>query len=867
MNPQPQTRLVIFGKGGVGKSTFAGNLSIHYALSGRNVMHIGCDPKADSTLRLVKNPDCRDTVIQLLSKYGEVEMARDVVNEGRHGIRCIEAGGPEAGTGCGGRGIARVLEYIEKWDILNRHDAEIILFDVLGDVVCGGFAAPLRKGFAEKVVIVLTDDEMSYFAANNIAKAVVRYRGNGVALAGLVVNHTAQGSPPRRARDFAERIGTRIIGALPRSAAVDAARRHGLTVVEFDPDNPYARAVADIAAALLDMDRGLLPAPHPMELRTFLAWAQGTETRPGKPDAPAPAPPETPHDAETTKRKPRTGNRRLVEDRFSSLIGLTDQPFSFWGADLANVTPAGDGFLFEITSDRFETLTLAVQPAAGAREGIRTKHFDLTLQNGTLTNAVVKLMRHIAFRLGDFTLDALEDFYREWTRDPGDNRAEAARFPGAARTCGEKWGRFFADEEFRRNAIAMLSFDIPLVQVLHRDFECGFATDCIRNDEFTACNYPWLDPHLARDVLYSGMQETRSGCQTNIDEMDVVYGARDKLGLLLDDVIKNLDREKLVILNSACLPAVSGEDVSSVVKLAREKCPVPLMYIGPENADSLNPILEFFLSLKKDSGFKKVAPVPGTVNLIGFPLRRDTRDLESLLARMRIGINVNTLPAMDTSLFDTYGAAQVSVVLPNAFFDAISTLIFEDAPVPIIRPPAPYGMEGTHRWAAAVAQALGRTDEDLKALEDAREALRPDWEALRRRAAACSLGFVVDATGLERLHDPARNHGAPVLEMLREMGFRLELFVYFGNRGKLADAFPHVVPFGTREELRKALAASSCQALYTDFYFDTRPATAGKAQFSLQCFEMGFDGALRTMHRLVSACELPFFKRYGQYVR
>jgi nitrogenase iron protein NifH len=214
-----QQRIVILGKGGVGKSTLAANLGLHLALAGRSVLHVGCDPKADSSLLLVEpGTRCR-TVLELLSRYGDLtEEANLIINGGRHGIRCVEVGGPEPGIGCGGRGVARAVEILLASKVLASGGFDVVLFDVLGDVVCGGFAAPLRRGLGEKVLIVVSPDEMSLFAANNICRAVVRYADNGVKLAGLVVN---RGGRPEEelldVADFARQVGTRILGVLPRS--------------------------------------------------------------------------------------------------------------------------------------------------------------------------------------------------------------------------------------------------------------------------------------------------------------------------------------------------------------------------------------------------------------------------------------------------------------------------------------------------------------------------------------------------------------------------------------------------------------------------------------------------------------------------
>ena len=169
-------RIAVYGKGGVGKSVVATALSVWYAQQGRAVLHVGCDPKQDSALRLTDGARLR-SVLETLADHPQLTSVDSVLHEGRYGIRCCESGGPEPGVGCGGRGVARTLELLGELEVISGGQYDVVMFDVLGDVVCGGFAAPLRRGFAEKVVIVVSEEPMAMFAANNIARAIARRRG------------------------------------------------------------------------------------------------------------------------------------------------------------------------------------------------------------------------------------------------------------------------------------------------------------------------------------------------------------------------------------------------------------------------------------------------------------------------------------------------------------------------------------------------------------------------------------------------------------------------------------------------------------------------------------------------------------------
>jgi nitrogenase iron protein NifH len=265
--------IVIFGKGGIGKSTIAANLSTVYALQKRKVLHVGCDPKHDSTVGLVDG-SLIETFMEKHARIfgvrdrGELK-ASDLLVKGRLGIDCAEAGGPEPGVGCAGRGISLMLEAFQDLGLL-KGGYDVAVFDVLGDVVCGGFAAPLRKGFAEKVVIVASEELMALYAANNIAKSVRTYSSNGVYLAGLVANLKDGKVDRKRLEKFARIIGTRILEFVPRDQAVREAEfaRHK-TVVERSPKCAFAKSIKSLAAKILAVRKEDCPVPTPMDDRKF----------------------------------------------------------------------------------------------------------------------------------------------------------------------------------------------------------------------------------------------------------------------------------------------------------------------------------------------------------------------------------------------------------------------------------------------------------------------------------------------------------------------------------------------------------------------------------------------------------------------
>jgi nitrogenase iron protein NifH len=198
----------------------------------------------------------------------------DIVVRAKSGVDCVEAGGPAAGVGCGGRAITRMLEIFRSAELLSEDRYDTVVFDVLGDVVCGGFAAPLKRGVGHKVVIVASEEVMALYAANNIAKAVINYGGNGIVLAGMIVNlrdNDADRTPIER---FARLLGTRIIAWIPRDPTIREAEYRGTTGVELAPHSKIAQVFRDLAHTLLTLDVSGLAPPTPMDDLTFYEYTR-----------------------------------------------------------------------------------------------------------------------------------------------------------------------------------------------------------------------------------------------------------------------------------------------------------------------------------------------------------------------------------------------------------------------------------------------------------------------------------------------------------------------------------------------------------------------------------------------------------------
>lgn len=254
-------QVAFYGKGGIGKSTTQQNTAAALASLGNKIMVVGCDPKADCT-RLLLRGKRQATVLDTMRDLGPEQVSLDrVVTEGYGAIKCVESGGPEPGVGCGGRGVITAIQTLET---LGAYEAELdyVFYDVLGDVVCGGFAMPIREGYAEEIYIVCSGEYMALFAANNISKGIKKFAERGYArLGGLVCNSRLVENERALVEAFAQRINTKMIHFVPRSKDVQRAEINKQTVLDYDPCLPQAQEYLALAQKINANEDFSVPTP------------------------------------------------------------------------------------------------------------------------------------------------------------------------------------------------------------------------------------------------------------------------------------------------------------------------------------------------------------------------------------------------------------------------------------------------------------------------------------------------------------------------------------------------------------------------------------------------------------------------------
>ncbi|AEF82684.1 AAA family ATPase [Leadbettera azotonutricia] len=271
MANQKAKHIAIYGKGGIGKSTTTSNISASLAEAGYRVIQIGCDPKSDST-NVLRGNEYLPTVLDSMRDGSKVHL-EDISRLGFGGVLCIESGGPVPGVGCAGRGINAAVTLLQELHLFDEFKPDFVLYDVLGDVVCGGFAVPIRDGITDRAYVVSSSDFMAIYAANNLFKAISKYAPTGGAkLGGVIGNGLSAAYSQGIIDDFAKRTGAGVTGYIPRSLTVSQSELYGKTVIEASPESEHAGLYRELAKKVSENED--LVIPNPLAAADLRSWAK-----------------------------------------------------------------------------------------------------------------------------------------------------------------------------------------------------------------------------------------------------------------------------------------------------------------------------------------------------------------------------------------------------------------------------------------------------------------------------------------------------------------------------------------------------------------------------------------------------------------
>ena len=556
----------------------------------------------------------------------------------------------------------------------------------------------------------------------------------------------------------------------------------------------------------------------------------------------------------------------------------------------------GEELVLEIDGPGLRPATITIAPRDESKPAFRSTA-RLALSHETeLNEALYRALDELTLRWAALTLDALKQAYPPPGRvhDPhaspdacggpssrgGEDREAVSRGWAGA----HQWRRFFASQEMDRNILRSVRLSHEAIYVEHGDLECFYSTPGFRKRVPSFINYPWPDAQApdaqAPDAQAPGehagdakdLALVRDGAPmtytSDMNESDVVLGGADKLDALIEAVSRK-HKGKPIHFNCTCPPIVIADPVAPILTKIRKKHDAPVVHTTQDPGSSLH----LFAAMLRGDG-AEVERDPEGVNLVGFVADRGRDELVALLEAIGLRVHARLIPSAPRAEVARYGRASAQVFFPNAPFRAMYHAAFADLPLRSVHAPPPFGMQGTRRWLEVIAQDFGKQAEVDRAVRALEAPLAPRWEALRDEARGHRLAFVVDRADLMRLTTPERMAGKPVVPMLAEMGFGLELFMHAEAHGEgLAElarerlGVDHVVrPVADRDGLSRALRESSASAVYSEIFFDRRLTRAGKAQFHAGMFEQGMGGALRTLERLLAVCRLPFYRKLGRYL-
>lgn len=519
-----------------------------------------------------------------------------------------------------------------------------------------------------------------------------------------------------------------------------------------------------------------------------------------------------------------------------------------------------------------------ISPASDKPCYARIGDFNVSFEGDADTQAAQPFIDRLAGVLGGLAIKQLLETLSAGAAAPNSPPAafttEAERREAVQRRIADagewgypnRWRNFLLDKEIERSLLSSdaVTFSPDSCVIHHTDIECLYVIppSTLRLIEHTNSFWGTRIRESADVIAF-----------TDLNERDIVFGGTGKLNKLLDALAKTPGKS-LAALTCCCVPMITSDDINAAVTDFSAGNPALVL-----QKDQLEEFLDASLgALARDvfRNAKPASPAPNSFNLAGFASDRSTIELTDILLRAGLSPNVRLFPDIGADVVTAYPNATLQVFFPldicNPLYDALESL-----PMKTLRPDPPYGVRLSVAWLRAVAGALGAADRIDPALDVVLAPVIDEWNALKSRAAAFRLGIVVDSEQLDLLPNPSKFTGVPLLPVIEEMGFGVTLLVHRANRKETPDLSSirnllenpeHLDArfFSTPAQLRTLLSDPGTHAYLSGHFFDTRLTRAGKSHFSLGTFEMGLQGAVRTLHRLLAACRLPFYRDYARFL-
>jgi len=498
-----------------------------------------------------------------------------------------------------------------------------------------------------------------------------------------------------------------------------------------------------------------------------------------------------------------------------------------------------------------------------------------------------RVRTHAPTRLGDTTLEDLLAIARS---DPGTRPLPVISTESEDQVTNllttwageDAFAEFFAVGEIARSQLDSVDLSGSFRFVQHCDNECMTVSPHGVAPLLSAVEYPWENRQRGLDLPGEASRvdpSVEGMVTTDLSESDVIMGNPGKVRRVLDYVVAHPLPDKITFFSNTCVPMVTGEDVESVVRRYASSSPTPLVYLTVTPISMFN-VFRDLLETRRLEAEARTPPSPTPlVNLIGFAEDATTEGVRELLRTAGIAVNTHLIPDFAIARIERLAAAPVSVFYPNRVWHNHYTHLTGTTRIRCVFPEAPYGFQGSHRWLQEVCEALDLPPEQAdEAFEQVARPLLPEWEALVSEARQFRIALVIRAEETHHLTDSSTTWGVPLLAFLEEAGFGLDILLKVRQRRQARESAEaiarrmqhperHVVKgFHDFDTMRQRLRESEAQAGLSYHYFDWRLSEAGKNRFSLQAFEMGLPGAIRTARRLLNVCRTPFYRRYRDYL-